>query len=148
MGIFLLGFIPCFWPEVTLNSVFPSSLVTFVTNESFVVEKWRTSPLFSVIWRSLMGRCAQNVLLHRYRGNENVHHSSYSCGLRYLDVAGVIPRQSGYIKVTGPRKEKQTVGSGARQEALRACSVPGPVLGAVPRGLIFTVEIRKPSFKS
>lgn len=95
-----------------------------------------------------MGRCAQNVLLHRYRGNENVHHSSYSCGLRYLDVAGVIPRQSGYIKVTGPRKEKQTMGSGARQEALRACSVPGPVLGAVPRGLIFTVEIRKPSFKS
>lgn len=93
-----------------------------------------------------MGRCAQNVLLHRYRGNENDHHSSYSCGLRYLDV--VIPRKSGCIKVTGPRKEKQTVGSGARQEALRAGSVPGPVLGAVPRGLIFTAEIRKPSCRS
>lgn len=49
MGIFLLGFIPCFWSEVTLNSVFPYSLVTFVTSESFVVEKWGTSPLFSVI---------------------------------------------------------------------------------------------------
>lgn len=95
-----------------------------------------------------MGRCAPNVLLHRYHGDENVHHLSYSCGLRYLDIAGVIPRKSSCIKVTEPRKEKQTVGSGARQEVLRACSVPGPVLGAVPRGLIFTVEIRKLSFKS
>lgn len=42
-------------------------------------------------------------------GDENVHHLSYSCGLRHLDIVGLIPRKSDCIRVPEPRKERRKI---------------------------------------